>query len=517
MNKLFALGLVPLASIVAACSGGNANFGDDTADTGTTDDGGGGTDGTTGTDTGTNPPPTGALATGLSVTGMTVLQGVEVNVVKNGAMTTKNAPIVAGRKALVRVFVTPSGSFSPHSITGVLTLHTAGQDHVFTTSFTPKAASTDATFASTFNFNVDAASIGADTTFLVQLKDPNASGSGDASAQFPTTGTAASLGVQTSGVVKIYIFPIHFTSGGGTPSTGTIDISAYQQVIMGMYPATNVQLTVQSPISYSGSIPSADGSVGWNSLLNYMVQKRSADPTPDVYYYGAFAPTSSFASFCGGGCVAGLSTVPSSPSNYSMKASIGLVYGGDSFDQQATGQTMAHEVGHGHGRNHAPTTYNVQGCSQPAGIDTSYPYQYGGIGVWGYNVVTSQAIDPSQYYDIMGYCAYDWISDYTYKALFNWVAADNGADMVVPKTPTTYRMIVDDGNGTLELGDAFPVYGPVEGTPKTVTFDDNGVTRTVTGYYTPYDHIPGGFILAPEPARFSSVRVPTLSKVTLAH
>ncbi len=517
MHKLFALGLIPLASALA-CSG-NSNFGDDTtADTGTTGDGG--TDGTTTNDTGTPPPPTNApLATGLSITNISVLQGVETTIVKNGSPAAPNAPVVANRMGVVRVFVTPGSTFTPHAITGVLTLHTSGQDHTFTASLNPKVASSDGAFTSTFNFNVDAASLGTDTTFLVQLKDPTGTGTGDTSAQYPKTGTPTALGAKLSGVVKINVFPIHFTSGGGTPATAPSDILAYKDIVMGIYPVSDVQITVESPISYSGSIPSADGSIGWSSLLNYMIQKRAADPTPDVYYYGAFAPTSSFASYCGGGCVAGLSSLPSSPSNYSQKASIGLVYNGGAGEGQATGQTMAHEVGHGHGRSHAPTSYNVQGCSQPSGVDPSYPYTDGAIGVWGYNITSGSPMDPSQYYDIMGYCAYDWISDYTFTALFDWVAADNGNDMYIPKTPVTYRMIVVAGDGSLTLGDAFPVYGPVDGTPRTVTYDDNGTKRTVTGYYYPYDHVPGGYILAPEPAHFTSLRVTEYSKawVTAIH
>ena len=112
----------------------------------------------------------------------------------------------------------------------------------------------------------------------------------------------------------------------------------------------------------------------------------------------------------------------------------------------------------------------------------------------------------------MGYCAYDWISDYTYKALFSWVAADNGADMSVSNTPVTYRMIEVHGDGTIAIGASFPVYGPVSGEAHTVTYEDNGVPRSVTGYYYPYDHIAGGYLLAPEPAHFTSVRVADFSK-----
>ena len=515
MKHVHALAFLPLLAVFAGCSGNGGTWDDGDGgspgdDSGTSDDGG------TGDDSSNPPPPTNApLATGLSVTGVTVDQAVEVSVVKNGATATQNAPIVAGRRGIVRAFVTPGSGWSAHAITGVLTLHTGGQDHTFTATLTPKAASSDGTYASTFNFNVDAASFGTDTTYLVQLKDPNGQSPGDATAQWPNSGTPASLGVQTSGVVKIYLYPILFSSGGGTPATGGVDVNAYRATVMNLYPATDVQITVESAITYTGTIPQANGDY-WDQMLNWFTQYyRYKNSEADVYYYGAFAPSSSFASFCGGGCVAGLSNIPSSPSNGSQKASIGLVYGGDSQDQQATGQTMAHEVGHGHGREHSPTSQSVQGCSTPSGLDPSYPYANGAIGVWGYNLNSSQPVDPAQYYDIMGYCEYDWISDYTYKALFDWVAADNGADMVVSQTPTNYRFIAVKMDGTLEVGGVFPVYGIVSGEPHTVTFDDDGVERTEVGYFTPYDHLPGGSILVPEPAHFSTLRVPDLTTRTL--
>ena len=517
MKHSLALFVLP-ALLALACSGNPSTWGGDDDSSTPTDDSGTPTDDATapGQDASPPPPTNAPLATGLSVTGITVNQAVEVNVVKNGAATTKNAPIVAGRAGVMRVFVTPGSGWSAHAITGVLTFRTAGQDHTFTASLTPSSASTDSSFSSTFNFKFDATSIGTDTTFLVQLKDPKGSGPGDSSAQYPTSGTATSLGVQASGTVKIKIIPIHFTSGGGTPATGSLDVFAYQSIVMSLYPATSVDITVASTMSYSGSIPDAyDNNQGWDYLLSAIQQKRAADPTPDVYYYGAFAPTSSFASYCGNGCIAGLSGIPSSPSNYSQKASIGLVYGGDAQDQQATGQTMAHEVGHGHGREHSPTNYNVQGCSQPSGIDPGYPYTNGAIGVWGYDISGGGPVDPTKYYDIMGYCAYDWISDYTYKALFNWVAADNGADMMVSSTPVTYRQIFVHADGSLEVGSAFPVYGPVSGTPHQVTYVDNGIKRTVTGWYTPYDHVAGGTILAPEPAHFTSVILPDYGKTNI--
>jgi hypothetical protein len=505
------------ALVVVGCSGSPNNFGDDSnGDSGSGPDGSmNNGDGGPGTDTGTQPP-SGGLAQNISVTGVTVLQGVEVQVVTNGKAASPNAPIVAGRQGLVRAFATLGSGFSGDKITALLTLHTGGMDHLFTAALTPKVSSTDADFTSTFNFTVDAGSFGTDTTFLVQLFDDASMDNSNTAAQYPTSGTATSLGVTQTGGVTINVYPINFTNGeGSSPAVDALDISAYQAAVMGYYPATSITVSVQPTLNYAGSVPQATGS-GWTQLLNTMLQKRAGDPTVDVYYYGAFAPTADFDSYCGGGCIAGLSSIPSSPSNVTQKASIGLVYGGTAEYQQATGQTMGHEVGHGHGRSHADTTSAVMGCTTPSGIDPSFPYADGSIGVWGWDINASTSHNPSNTYDLMGYCANVWVSDYTYSALASWVATDNGADMALPQTPTQYRQIMVAGDGTLTVGNAFPVYGVVSGTKRSVSYVVNGATRTVDGYYFPYDHLPGGYILAPEVApSFTAVQVAGYPKAAL--
>jgi len=474
-------------------------------------------------DSGNPPPPTtNTLATGLPITDIAVYQAVKVTVVKSGNQVSKNAPVVAGRDGLVRVFVKPAAPFT-HAITGVLTLTTGGVPKTFTANLTPKAASSDAAFTSTFNFNVPGASFGTDTTYLVQLKDPQGTGAGDTSAQFPTSGSATSLGVQSSGPnVTIKLFPVN-VSGGVAPATGGIDVAAYQRIVQSLYPTPQVTITVMSPVNYPYAAPQPDGT-NWDSMLNWMIQKRASDPSPNVYYYGGFAPASDFGTYCSSGCVAGLSSIPNSPSDSQMKVSVGLMYGGNSMDQQETGQTMAHEVGHTHGREHSPTSYNPQlGCITPQSLDPSYPYANGSINTWGYDTTAGKPIDPSQYFDVMGYCQLDWISDYTYKALFNWIAADNGLDMVGQMTPGTYRMVTVNGSGAItDVSAPMPVYGSVSGDAHTIKITDNlGIVHTVTGYYSPYDHVQGGFFWVPESAfTISSLAIPDFGNkavLKLAH
>jgi len=74
------------------------------------------------------------------------------------------------------------------------------------------------------------------------------------------------------------------------------------------------------------------------------------------------------------------------------------------------GHIIAHELGHNMNLGHAP-------CGGPAGVDPDYPYFDGTTGAWGYDVLSGSLVPP-QNYDLMSYCRPDWISDFHFvKAL----------------------------------------------------------------------------------------------------
>lgn len=74
------------------------------------------------------------------------------------------------------------------------------------------------------------------------------------------------------------------------------------------------------------------------------------------------------------------------------------------------GNIIAHELGHNMNLRHAP-------CGGPSGIDPDYPYFDGTTGAWGYDIQSGSLVAP-QHYDLMSYCNPDWISDFHFtKAL----------------------------------------------------------------------------------------------------
>ena len=70
---------------------------------------------------------------------------------------------------------------------------------------------------------------------------------------------------------------------------------------------------------------------------------------------------------------------------------------------------LAHEVGHTLDLRHAP-------CGGALGTDPDFPYDNGGIGVWGYDFRDGSLVSPRHRRDIMGYCyELGWLSDYYFE------------------------------------------------------------------------------------------------------
>ena len=74
--------------------------------------------------------------------------------------------------------------------------------------------------------------------------------------------------------------------------------------------------------------------------------------------------------------------------------------------------TFVHEVGHSQSLYHS-------GCQNPRD-DPSYPYPDGIIGTWGYNFAGGSLVDPS-FADVMGYCPQNyWVNGYQFGKAINY-------------------------------------------------------------------------------------------------
>ena len=379
------------------------------------------------------------LSTAATLQEVAIYQAVRVAIARDAqVLGTRNAPIVADREALVRVFVSPRPGASEETVVARLTLESVARGPVVLESSIPVTrVSTETNPDSTFNFLIPRDTLTTDTRFSVSLH-----GSGQCSvggpvtgARVPATGTA-SLDVRSpGGSLEVVLVPIRYQADGSNrvPDTSADQIARYRDRIYALFPAAEVSITVRDSVGWDAELQ-RNGS-GWSNLLQALMNLRASDRAAShVYYYGIFTPAASFNTFCNGGCVAGLGAVPSANDTYS-RAAIGLGYSG-----AGSADTAAHELGHTLGRQHAPC--GVQDA------DPQYPYSGGGIGVWGFNVLSNALVAPNQNTDFMGYCNPAWVSDYNFSALFQRLEYVNrGRATQNAGVEESYRVAIADLDG----------------------------------------------------------------------
>jgi hypothetical protein len=431
------------------------------------------------------PPPQLKAAAGVTIKEIALYQAVKRPLMADGMPATSDIPIVAGRDALLRVFVNVDAS---HDLTAQLFF--VGDPTPIEIVQTIPASSTDDKLISTLNFDIPGARITPTTKYRVVIGEPNVEKAADAQAlAYPATDSDPIPGESVGETLKIVLVPIAYGANGVLPPLTEAQIKMYTDGFRAMYPSPKLELTVRSePIVWKNTI--SPNGAGWSALLDHVAYVRMADKVgPDVYYYAPFTPTASFGSFCGGGCVAGLGMLGDAGDSYS-RASIGLGYADpDSI------VTALHEVGHNHGRQHAP-------CDVP-NADPQYPHKGGEDGVWGYNLITKQLFPPTTT-DIMGYCLNVWISDYTYTALFDRIKLINAAKrVVVPEALKNrlYDRALVNQDGSVQWLSSLRMEDPPMAEEKSVVVESDGLTETVTGSFYRFDHVEGGILFWPASER----------------
>jgi hypothetical protein len=455
----------------------------------------GGSSSTMGQGAGMPMPTPMVAAQGVNITEIAVYQAVKRSIFGGQPPSSGvKVPIVAGRPALIRVFTAVDGGYDGSPVTARLFLGSDPQGDVVGTP----VASSDQDLSSTLNFEVPPEKMVTGLQYRVELLQPlGVHSKGDNMGAFhPASGTEA-MDVQSDGMsLKLSIVPIRYGGDGSNrvPDTSDAQIQGYKDYFFGTYPIRQLDISVHAPWSWSGYI-GPDGS-GWGEVLDGLAQMRIQEGTPaDVYYFGAFEPAPSFDQFCQSGCVAGLGLIGSPGDTYS-RAAVGLGYSGD-----MAWTTAIHEIGHTQGRQHSP-------CGGASGVDPQYPWPNANIGVWGYDLVSKQLIGPNQGKDMMGYCDPYWISDFTYKAIFDRIKTVNKALIEVPdalKNLVWERARVD-GQGKLSWLPPQQLELPPQGEATKVTVIVAGAATVADGHFFPYDHLPGGVLFWPK-QKASAARV----------
>ncbi len=391
------------------------------------------------------PEPTETVAASLAdvieIDQVAIYQSVKVTVFDDAAVKKPNAPVIAGRPGLVRIHARTieKGTKRPAPLTGELRVVVPGKDDLVLPPIIRKLATLDdAELDSTFSFELPPEAFAPGMKLVFSLKD-------DAAPELtPVTFPDGELAVDVkdSGTtLKVKIVPVQYSADGSkrVPDLSAKTLSFYRDSLYKMYPVAKVDMTVRDTIDWPLAVaPDGDG---WDGLLDQIIKLRRADNVADdVYYAAVFTPAANPSQYCQRGCILGVA-----PAQLRSEVSlrVAMIVG---FGSRSEGGTLAQEIAHAMGRWHAP-------CGRPANIDDDYPYDGGRIGVWGWDPITKELLDPDdRHFDFMSYCQPVWVSDYTFKGL--WEAADDVAKTKRPDpTPTTPSDVGGAGSGSAPFTD----------------------------------------------------------------
>lgn len=478
---------VTLASLADGCGGSYLEPGE-TADAGEND-----------------AAPVSTLADRVAIDSVDINQAVDVPLVTSAQAVTSSTPIIAARPGLVRVGIRMKNQrTSAVQLDAELHLSVSGRETaVLKDSKKLLKSSAAASLGSTFDFDVTADELTPDTSWSVIVRDPTTSSDPTAvsAISFPSDGSMLGFGAQTSTAdLKIKIVPVQYdfvstdgdagldaggSAAGLLPDTSDAQVQRYHDTLYKMYPTATVDITVRDPMPWNEEIL-PDGT-GWDDLILAIMGLRAQDNAPDdVFYVGAFQSTLSLDSFCSSGCVLGEAQL-AAPGDIAARMALVAGYSG-----QEAPDTLNQELGHALGREHA----DCGGADSP---DRKFPYPSAGIGVWGYDLLEKQLIDPNgDVFDFMGYCQPIWISDYTYSALFNRLTVVEAQPRVI-RPPIPYQAIHIGRDGSLRWGRQVMLTSePVGELTEVALLSGSGSElRRVAGHVYRHEKTGGAFALIP--------------------
>jgi hypothetical protein len=450
------------------------------------------------------PDGCGGVARDISVNEVSVYQSIKVPL--NKGMTAiptgdRAADVIQGRKSVFRVGVTTGTGFAARELSArVQITQGMGMPMQFFAKQRITKSSTDADTASTFQVEVPATQIGPDTRYAVELVECAESSTGMmVQPRFPAMGDSP-LEARKMGVLKIKLIPLR--SNSRTPDTSEASLKVYRDYMEAMYPVEKVEFTVGDPeeVAYP---------VNWNNTIDQIRALRQSErPENDVYYYGLLAPTETLREYCRRGCTAGVGYV-GDPRQAATRVAMGLA-----FADETSGGVMAHEVGHNHGRGHAPCAPG----NQISGVDRNYPHSGAVTDVWGYDARKQTFFDPMTTKDIMSYCEPKWISDYTYNGLIDRVAALSTTPLVLSaeETAAQFSVLLVDKEGPRWSRPFVRSEEPFGQAEAAEVLDlDGRVVEQITVYRTVIGDNDGATLLVP-PAKQGWSAVRTIDGATLS-
>jgi hypothetical protein len=330
-----------------------------------------------------------------------------------------DVPLVAGKTAVVRIYAQLLQGTSPDNVTVSLSAARDGNPlgTIQADPGTIPGSTSRGDYDSTFNVALPDAWLSGNVQLTATVdSDAVLTENNEGNNQYGRTVTFNNVPTLQVRLIPIDYLHTGLTDPGDYPGQGADLISDW---IERSYPVGEVDMEVRPHYVFAGNLENVtactsnppSSACDWLNLLNEMYALKLSDGEPSdspIVYYGLIPIRNGSNQWFHSG-IAGIGWV-SDPGEVFREA-IGLNLGAN----DDTGVLAAHEIGHNLGRRHAP-------CGGAGGVDPSYPYSGASIGQYATDIRSATNISfytPSDHVDMMSYCSPEWISDYTYKGLYN--------------------------------------------------------------------------------------------------
>jgi hypothetical protein len=373
----------------------------------------------------------GVWARGIQPGLVEIAQAIFIKVGDAGAVVPpamRNSKLIEGRAAFLRLHVRAEPGFAARPLRAQLTVTAAdGTETILTDGKTISGSSTSEKIDSSFNFLLPAELIKPKTTVSAAIyeAEPVAASETPSPSRFPTSG-AADLGVE-GGPMAMDVVLVPVRGPSGPLDDAPARRKRLEDYLADVYPAQKMTIRWHDTVT----IPALASSAAAFRLL--AVARRTDDAPAGTYYHLLIAVEDSESKFLGLGVGAG-----PRPEDAANRIAMTMV-----TEHQVDSQmdTVAHEMGHNLGQNHAP------GCGA-SGVDDKFPYPATGVGVDGYSLgerALGKAHLPNapgpfkskaKFKDVMGYCYPTWISDYSWNAFMERIRVVNQFDRTSPLLET---------------------------------------------------------------------------------
>jgi hypothetical protein len=387
-------------------------------------------------------------------------------------------PLVAGREALLRVFLTADRD-NFFSSPGVRAVFYLDNEEIYSVLMNRQLQSIlrsvdERGLFQSYNAVIPASAVKPRLEMVLDIDPDHSIPARVDGRRVPAVGRSA-IDVRAVPPLGLRIIPVRQVLTGRTASVfGLGEVVKYMRTI---FPIEALDVDTRDMYSTMADLKTE---AGWRQLLLEIKLLRLTDESVR-YYYGAVVPP------------------PGSP--FGGFAVIGGRWG----IGKLTEGTFAHELGHNFGLRHAP-------CGGPSRPDPNYPYVSGYIGKWGFDARTAELRAPDAVYDIMSYCGPKWISDYHYEKALSFRAANDWPEAAIEGTRSEEVLVLwgSVSNGSLFLEPAIrlnaSVMLPDESGPYRLEGRDTagGVVFSLSFSTTDTDHDGGGHFLFSLPAELAA-------------